>query len=628
MATGGTAEVLEKISERHLQCSICYNRFTEPKLLDCIHTFCLNCLQHLRRNQDPNVMKIKCPLCRRETILGRKRVEDLPANLTLSALVEEFTIQEQLLKGQGSEIRCQSCDAEYAAISFCMECPHFLCQNCKRTHERLPATKFHKTVTMDQLRSGEVAYKSKLREEPKCDKHADQNINVYCNTCEQLVCTTCSVLKHEKHSRSDISEAFEECKQEISDRITVAEQKKTALRDEKECMVKSHKKLDSMFESTNKKISQKADKEVARIREMEKKLKKEAKEIYKDRVKTFETAENNNNKKLKEVEQILDEVNQLMAQEIQNEILGLKPKLLQNLKKLKKKQPENVPDELHCIDFHEGDEKTLGRLILKDEWRLKKHIAYRTDSVAIFSDEIVTVNKSSNELMSHISSSSRQSPVTSQTLNMPELRDPDQVAVNRLDQLIVLDGPVIKTFSRKYKLLHQFQPGRGSNSKPTCLAVDDNNQIAVGYQAKQEISLHKPDGTLLKKLPAPGISDQLAISNQHLVYIKPTEDKLAALDYNGNIAFEVDVKSPKSVCCDSQGNIYIIVSTHPRRSILPAFGLYQQHIEIFSPDGQNMGYLPVSNTDDLPRYPGSMAFTPSGDLVIGTCDTLQIFQQV
>ncbi|XP_038058710.1 E3 ubiquitin-protein ligase TRIM71-like [Patiria miniata] len=563
MATGGTAEVLGKIGERHLECSICLTRFTEPKFLDCLHTFCLNCLQNLRQGEDPQGVKLKCPLCRHETILGRKRVENLPTNLTLGALVEEFTIQEQLLKGQGSEIRCQSCDAENAAISFCMECPHFLCQNCKRTHERLPASKFHKTFTMDQLRSGEVAYKSKLREEPKCDKHADQNLNIYCKTCEQLVCTTCSVLKHEKHSRFDISEAFEECKQEISDLITEAEQRKTALCENKECMVKSHKKLDSMFESTNKKISQKADKEVARIRETEKKLKKEAKEIYKNRVKTFETAENNNNKKLREAEQTLGEVNQLMTQEIQNEILGLKPKLLQNLQKLMEKQQENVPDKLHYIDFHEGDEKTLGRLILKDKWRLKKQIVYTgtTDSVAVFSDEIVTVNESSKELVSHVPSSSRKSPVTSQKLNMPDLRDPHQVAVNQLDQLIVLDGPVIKTFSREYELLHQFQPGRGSDSKPTCLAVDDNNLIAVGYKAKHEISLHKPDGTLLKKLPAPGITDQLAISNKHLIYIKSkAEDKLAALDYNGEAVFEVPEDSGgllKSLCCDSQGNMYV-----------------------------------------------------------------------
>ncbi|XP_038058711.1 E3 ubiquitin-protein ligase TRIM33-like [Patiria miniata] len=368
MATGGAAEVLGKIGERHLECSICLTHFAEPKFLDCLHTFCFNCLQNLRQGEDSQSVKLKCPLCRRETILGRKRVKDLPTNLTLSALVEEFTIQEQLLEGQGSEIKCQSCDENNPAISFCTECTHFICQDCHKAHARLGITKSHKTFTMAQLQSGEVAYKSKLREKPKCDKHANQNLNIYCNTCEQLVCTTCSVLKHENHYRADISEAFEACKQEIAELMIEGEEKKAILSNANECIAESRLKLDIMFESTNENISQKADKEVARIRALEQKIKKEAKNIYEDRVKTFETAKNNNNEELKEAKQTLDEVNQLMAQEIQTEILDLKPKLLHNFKELMKKQPENVSDKLHFIDFEEHDEMSLGQLLLgKDE---------------------------------------------------------------------------------------------------------------------------------------------------------------------------------------------------------------------------------------------------------------------
>ncbi|XP_038059759.1 E3 ubiquitin-protein ligase TRIM71-like [Patiria miniata] len=626
MATGGTAEVLGKIGERHLECSICSTRFNAPKFLDCLHTFCFNCLQNLRQGEDPQGVKLKCPLCRRETILGKNGVEDLPTNLTLSALVEEFTVQEQLLKGQGSEIKCQSCDEQKHASSFCVECCHFLCQDCYRAHERLAITKSHKTYTMAQLQSGEVAYKSKLRKEPKCDKHVDQNLNVYCKTCETLICTTCSVLKHEKHSRTEISKTFEECKQKIAKLMTEGEEKKATLSNAHVCIVKSRQKLDSMFEATIEKISQKADKEVARIRKMEQgtreteqKLKKEAEEIYEDRVQRFETTINSNKEQIKEVEQTLDEVYKIMKEEIQTQILDLQAKLFQNLKELIKKQSKTVPEKLHFIDFQERDEKTLGRLFLKDEWRLEKQMAYETNSVAGFSNEVVTVERYQGKLVSHVPTSNPQSPFLFRKLEIPDLRRPQQVAVNRLDQLIIINGRVVKTFNREYQLLHQFQLESGFNHRPTCLAVDDNNQIAVGYQVMQEISLHRSYGTLLKKLPAPGISDQLAISNQHLIYIKLYEGKMVALDYNGNKAFEVDVKGPKSVCCDSQGNIYILVST-PH--------IDQQNIKIFSPDGQKMGYLPVSNTDDLPRYALCMAFTPSGDLVIGTYDMLRIFQRV
>ncbi|XP_038059604.1 E3 ubiquitin-protein ligase TRIM33-like [Patiria miniata] len=621
MATGGTAEVLGKISQDHLQCAICLSRYNEPKLLDCIHSFCLNCLQHHRESEGPNAMKIMCPLCRQETTLSRNSVEDLPTNLSLSALVEEFSIQEQLLEGQESQIQCQSCDDENWAISFCMECAHFMCQDCHKAHARLAVTKSHKTFTMAQLQKRKISYKSKLREEPKCGKHANQNLNIFCNTCQQTMCITCSILKHQKHSFADLSEAFNKCKQEIAKLLTKAEKKKTALSNAKKMTVKSRKKLEFMFETTNKKISQKADKEVARIRAWEQKIKKEAKEIYEDRVKTFETTENTNNEELKVAEQTLDEVNKIMTEEIQTQILDLKRKLLHNLKELMEKQPENVPYQFHFIDFHEGDEKSLGRLVLKYDWRLetevKQDMAKDIISVAVFSNnEIVTVDNRHKELVTHSPTSNPQSPFISQKLRMPDLRDPHQVAVNRLDQLIVLDGPVVKTFSREYELLHQFQPGRGSDSKPTCLAVDDNNLIAVGYQAKQEISLHKPDGTLLKKLPAPMIAFQLTISNKRFIYINGLKEKMVALHYTGGQLFEVDTTSPKSICCDNQhGNIYVAEGEFS----LPN----TTDIHVFSSNGKSIGCIIKQST-----HAQDMTFTPAGDLVLGGWGPLQIYRRV
>ncbi|XP_022086373.1 E3 ubiquitin-protein ligase TRIM56-like [Acanthaster planci] len=298
------AEILEKIGESHLECSICFNRFAQPKALDCLHSFCLDCLKHHRDSQDPYARKIKCPLCRRDTTLPSNRLEDLPTNHALSALVEDVGKREQPLQGEGSEITCQSCDEQNQALSFCNECKHFQCQECHGAHALLPVTKSHKMYMLAEPQSRWTAHKSKLREDPKCNKHPDQNINIYCNTCEKLICTTCSVLKHEKHSCADISEAFDKCKQEIAAAMAKVEKKKTQLKNAMKNTAKSRKKLDTMFEATNKKISQQADKEVARIREMEQKQKQEAKEIYQDRVKAFESSDNINDRQLREARQI------------------------------------------------------------------------------------------------------------------------------------------------------------------------------------------------------------------------------------------------------------------------------------------------------------------------------------
>ncbi|XP_038054656.1 E3 ubiquitin-protein ligase Midline-1-like [Patiria miniata] len=203
-----------------------------------------------------------------------------------------------------------------------MDCDHFLCQECQKAHGRMTAMKSHKIYTLAELRSGEIVYKSKLREEvPKCDEHPDQNLNVYCNSCEQVICTTCSVLDHEKHSLTGLPEAVEKCKKKVTEMVQNSERRKTELSTTIEEMLKSRKDLDTMFANTQKKISKKAQQEitklkqeVAKIKKEEQKLLKETNTIYEDKLKAFEAVQATNRKEVTQTEHKLEEVNQLMNQ--------------------------------------------------------------------------------------------------------------------------------------------------------------------------------------------------------------------------------------------------------------------------------------------------------------------------
>ncbi|KAM9378800.1 RING finger protein 228 [Phaethornis superciliosus] len=87
------------------ECKICYNYFDlerrAPKLLECLHTFCQECLSqlHLRATQQPPASEpgpgpgpgrsaggsLACPLCRHRTALPDHRVHGLPVNTKLAA---------------------------------------------------------------------------------------------------------------------------------------------------------------------------------------------------------------------------------------------------------------------------------------------------------------------------------------------------------------------------------------------------------------------------------------------------------------------------------------------------------------------------------------------------------------
>ena len=56
--------LLDNLHEE-VSCSVCMCKFTDPKQLPCLHSFCLHCLNGIQRTSaNPNV--IACPECRQE----------------------------------------------------------------------------------------------------------------------------------------------------------------------------------------------------------------------------------------------------------------------------------------------------------------------------------------------------------------------------------------------------------------------------------------------------------------------------------------------------------------------------------------------------------------------------------
>ena len=51
---------------KELECPVCLDTLKKPKLLGCTHTFCLECLETLVKEEN-DVKKIICPTCREVT---------------------------------------------------------------------------------------------------------------------------------------------------------------------------------------------------------------------------------------------------------------------------------------------------------------------------------------------------------------------------------------------------------------------------------------------------------------------------------------------------------------------------------------------------------------------------------
>jgi len=77
------------------ECSICTDVFTDPRVLPCIHTFCLKCLQIFGMDKQPRDI-MPCPLCGKEFIIPDDGLAGMQKNFDKEKLLHV----RQLLEGQ------------------------------------------------------------------------------------------------------------------------------------------------------------------------------------------------------------------------------------------------------------------------------------------------------------------------------------------------------------------------------------------------------------------------------------------------------------------------------------------------------------------------------------------------
>ncbi len=172
------AKVLEKLDEQ-LNCDICLDTYTDPRLLRCFHIFCTECIAKLVvRDHIGRLALYGCPTCRQVTPIPPNGVRGLQSAFQANVLLE---IRDELLKAKD-------------------EIP---------SHE-------------PEVRGGGEGTRAEAQTSSKpdkqfCSEHGGQELELYCETCGVLICYRCGVKggKHRDHDYSSLSEAFERYKEEI-----------------------------------------------------------------------------------------------------------------------------------------------------------------------------------------------------------------------------------------------------------------------------------------------------------------------------------------------------------------------------------------------------------------------------
>ena len=217
-------KALQKIQEQ-VNCGVCLEPYKQPRLLKCFHVYCEGCLQCLVRGGGEG-QTLQCPQCRQDTQLPAGGVPGLQGAFYIHYL---FDIQDALKKVSSSEqTMCNKCKKR-EATGFCRTCG-FVCELCVETHREWDDLKTHEIVDLKTLTGDVTTLVPPLKKTLLCSKHTETKADLYCETCDELICRDCIVRVHRDHQYDLVSESFSKQEKVIVDSLKPVEEQIAVLK--------------------------------------------------------------------------------------------------------------------------------------------------------------------------------------------------------------------------------------------------------------------------------------------------------------------------------------------------------------------------------------------------------------
>nr|XP_022291652.1 tripartite motif-containing protein 2-like [Crassostrea virginica] len=208
------AEAFKRKEDQLLNCGICEGRLTDPRILDCLHSFCKECLV-IKQEQAAIKDVVVCQLCQQSTDLPDQSLDSLTRNVFVTNIgrVDEIV-------NSNRSFYCSFCDDQgktESASSRCLTCGDWLCLVCAGRHCGTTITKRHKVVTIDDIRVNSE-HLNELRKllEIKCHSH-DERIIQFCTQCNKPICLECISSDHKHHDSMPLEDAVDLVHDDLSD---------------------------------------------------------------------------------------------------------------------------------------------------------------------------------------------------------------------------------------------------------------------------------------------------------------------------------------------------------------------------------------------------------------------------
>ncbi|XP_038062902.1 E3 ubiquitin-protein ligase TRIM56-like [Patiria miniata] len=639
MATGpAVSSALESISRHHLECSICQERYQQPKILECLHSFCEQCLLKYCSTKHEGSTVIPCPVCRQETKLPEVGVQGLKTNFHLIGLVEEFELQEKLVCSGDTKLLCETCDDDNEATHRCLDCAQNICSRCRRTQLRIAATSSHTIAALEDIREGKVKVtKEKPGQHPKCPIHDGEVTRFFCKTCETLICRDCTVINHRmpEHTYIERNEATSVFKQSLAELFSPLENSLTELQKSRERVSKIREDLGVTVKRAMTEVQDRAAEIRAHVTAQENRILDDIKNIQTDRGQKLDEYEKTMSLAVERFQYSLDTAREVTKTASDSDFLSLYATISKDLKLLADQSVPRVDNRLAFLKFKQSEGVggiSLGQVVTEGKWELSREFGRQGSGRRMFNgawgiaarqpDEIAVTDYWKNRVVICSIDGNQKSTI-------PMQGRPCGIAATRSDnRLVVVEEGAshVKVFNSDNTLAYEFPTVPPSEVGKTTVdlqsvAVKNDGTIAVGDVARMVLTVHSPtDGELLHTIPVKIKPYFLAFDSNDRVIISGLSSQTVDIA-GGNGTTKRTIKPTingqpvefcNGVCTDSSG-IYVAMQN----------GANTGHIHHYDPQG---GFLQcIAQGLHNPR---GITFTSGGQLAVADWTSVKVYHQV
>ncbi|XP_070571159.1 tripartite motif-containing protein 3-like [Ptychodera flava] len=356
-ANSSVGKVLDQIGKDFLSCVICFERYTNPKVLPCLHTYCEQCLLNLVENQGV----LNCPTCKAPCPLPLGGVQALESNFFMAGLIEEFQARMK-----GKLAKCESCE-ETDAVMRCVECSQYLCQPCVKIHKDTAASGSHQILSIGEFSEQEYPCAPNLTDQlPYCDVHPEKEIKSFCDTCQVPVYIDCTMDNHRipQHVHRDLHNAADEYLGDLERMLSQLELKEHGARKIRSAFMQARTLLQKRDYETGEQLRSRAKKVMQQVKREEETLADELKKLYDFQLKGVDANISEIEMELELISSTSSYLKRLISNENAALLLSTKQEISRQIRKILFSEPRHpFQPELVLFKPAEGDANcVLGQL--------------------------------------------------------------------------------------------------------------------------------------------------------------------------------------------------------------------------------------------------------------------------